>query len=67
MKGSNLLKLNEETMVEAVQEYLTKRMGATYVPKVVSVKPDMNTTTYNPCQAFLVQLEEKSPAPEAKP
>lgn len=57
MKGSNTLTLNEATMIEAVQEYLTKRMGATYVPKVTSVKPDGKSQPhYSGGQLFEVQV-----------
>lgn len=37
MKGPNSLHLNEATIVEAIQEYLDKRMTA-FSPKVVSVR-----------------------------
>lgn len=36
MKGNNELVLNESTIIEAVQEYLDKRM-TTFAPKVKSV------------------------------
>ena len=37
MKGTNLLQLNEATMIEALQEYLAKRMP-TNTPVVQSIK-----------------------------
>ena len=37
MIGTNELRLNEATMIEAVQEYLDKRMP-TATPKVASIK-----------------------------
>lgn len=55
MKGNNTLTLNEATMIEAVQEYLAKRMGATYVPKVTSVKPAADKS-YSSCQVFEVHV-----------
>jgi hypothetical protein len=36
MKGNNELRLNEATLIEAVQEYLNKRM-TTFAPKVISI------------------------------
>jgi len=37
VKGNNTLELNEATLIEAMQEYLDKRM-TDYAPKVTSVK-----------------------------
>lgn len=38
MKGSNTLIFNEASMIEAIQEYLAKRITLD-TPKVVSIKP----------------------------
>lgn len=46
MKGTNELNLNETTMIEAVQEYLNKRMS-TYAPTVTSVKAGRNISDYS--------------------
>jgi hypothetical protein len=35
--GQNTLQLNEATLIEALQEYIDKRMGS-YAPKVTGVK-----------------------------
>lgn len=37
MKGQNTLQLNEATLIDALQEYIDKRMGS-YAPKVTAVK-----------------------------
>lgn len=55
MIGNNTLLLNESTVIEAVQEYLDKRMTA--APKVASVKPKTGNT-YS-CEAFEVQLKDR--------
>ena len=61
MKGNNTLTLNEATMIEAVQEYLTKRMGSTYVPKVTSVKP-ASDKSYSSVQVFeILVTKDDSP------
>jgi hypothetical protein len=54
MKGSNSLHLNEATMIEAVQEYLDKRMS-THAPVVDGVKHC--GSTYN--AEFLVSVSER--------
>ena len=56
MKGNNELKLNEATIIDAVQEYLDKR----YTPKVVvtSVKETSNSS-YS--AEFTVKVEETKP------
>lgn len=64
MKGNNTLTLNEATMIEAVQEYLTKRMGATYVPTVTSVKPGQDKA-YSQCQVFEVIVTKDDSAPKS--
>jgi hypothetical protein len=46
MKGNNTIELNTASMIEALQEYLDKRMGE-YAPKVTDVKyskPGYDTT-----------------------
>jgi hypothetical protein len=60
MKGNNTLLLNEATMIEAVQEYMTKRMGSTYVPKVNSVKPAPDKS-YSGVQVFEVLVTKDAP------
>ena len=53
MKGSNTFKLNEETMIEAVQEYLDKRITKdTPVVTSVTVKSGID-------HQFTILLSEK--------
>jgi len=52
MKGNNTLEFNEATCIEAMQEYLDKRMG-NYAPNVVSVKLNMQGVVS-------VRVEERS-------
>jgi hypothetical protein len=42
MKGNNVLKLNAATAMEAVQEYLDKRMG-NFAPRVTAIESDGNS------------------------
>lgn len=44
MKGSNDLILNHATIIEALQEYMDKRMGD-YAPKVVTISPNKSDYT----------------------
>jgi hypothetical protein len=52
MKGSNELRLNEATIIEAVQEYLDKRLPTT---PVVVKSIDENNGGYN--KTFIVKIE----------
>ena len=56
MKGKNILHLNAATLMEAVQEYLDKRMGP-YSPKVTAIKDAGTTYT----DEFKVSVEEREP------
>ena len=56
MKGTNALRLNEATMIEAVQEYLQKRMP-TATPVVVSVK----SLQARSMDLFEIELKEADP------
>lgn len=55
MKGSNELVLNEATMMEALQEYLDRRM-TTFAPRVTGVTEVRSGTVSN---AFKVTVEAK--------
>ena len=62
MKGTNEMTLNEQTLVDAMQEYFDKRI----TPKIVvkSVKPRSSTGgTYSSETSFTVLVQEA----EAKP
>ncbi|MDZ4343257.1 MAG: hypothetical protein U1E51_12590 [Candidatus Binatia bacterium] len=52
MKGNNTFHLNEATLIEAMQEYLDKRM-LVYTPKVVSVRLSGEVNN-----SFEVEVEE---------
>ena len=68
MKGTNEMTLNEETMIEAVQEWLDKRWSDPR-PIVKSVKPEKSEqgVTYDgKSTAFVVVLEATDKA-GAKP
>lgn len=54
MIGNNSLHLNEATLIEAMQEYLLKRMGATHVPKVTAVRLDGVSSSC--AQTFIVSV-----------
>jgi hypothetical protein len=56
MKGNNELRLNQATLIEAVQEYLAKRYTPT--PKVNSV--ELSKEGYGD-PLFLVKVEEQHP------
>lgn len=53
MIGSNKMLLNEATLIEAMQEYITTRTsgGAKNAPKVTAVKYEAHTS------AFMVHIE----------
>lgn len=55
MKGNNKLELNEATMIDAIQEYLNKRMTI-HAPKVTSVKSSKEGLS----DGFTVTVEERS-------
>lgn len=40
MKGNNIIKLNEATVIEAVQEYLDKRVHDDFRQRVNAVVPE---------------------------
>ena len=48
MKGNNMLTLNTATIIEAVQEYLDKRLTSDARVRVTDVSPDSSyvSTTY---------------------
>jgi len=51
MIGDNELRLNEATLIAAVQEYLAARMSTQTVPKVTGVMAD------NSLGVFIVKLQ----------
>jgi len=57
MKGNNSLTLNEATMIEAMQEWLIKRMGE-FAPKVTSVKPNPGDSDRY-CTSFTVSTTDQ--------
>lgn len=57
MIGTNELNLNEATMIQAMQEWLDKRMGC-FSPKVVSVLG--GTKEYN-TRTFTVATTDRDP------
>lgn len=62
MIGNNELMLNEATLVEALQEYLNKRMQS-YAPTVVAVSQEVSSSQ---SRTFSVRVSERSPL-EPKP
>lgn len=57
MKGNNTLELNEATLIEAMQEYLDKRMTE-HSPRVTAVK----SSKVGLSDGFTVRVEERSPS-----
>ena len=60
MKGNNTLELNEAALIEAMQEYLDRRM-TDYAPKVTAVK----SSRIGLSDGFTVHVEARTREPSA--
>jgi len=56
MRGTNTLHFNAATMIEAMQEYLDKRMGD-YAPQVTDIRSGSDIRGYAP--EFVVTVNDK--------
>jgi len=64
MKGNNMLKVNEATVIAALQMYFDSKFKDGEAPQVVSVKKGSGGV-YSDADVFDVQLSEKEQATPA--